>query len=133
VFCSLIGLIDYSILPNALNKTMINYHNKRFRPIQNTNNGETSAETIFHYVQEGAILSAEYAGGKITKGHLIGLVDEHGVIDMRYHQVNNQGELMTGVCRSVPEVLPTGKIRLHESWQWTSGDESQGSSVIEEI
>jgi hypothetical protein len=112
---------------------MINYHNKRFRPIQNTNNGETSAETIFHYVQEGAILSAEYAGGKITKGHLIGLVDEHGVIDMRYHQVNNQGELMTGVCRSVPEVLPTGKIRLHESWQWTSGDESQGSSVIEEI
>jgi hypothetical protein len=112
---------------------MINYHNKRFRPIQNTNNGETSAETIFHYVQEGAILSAEYAGGKITKGHLIELVDEHGVIDMRYHQVNNQGELMTGVCRSVPEVLPTGKIRLHESWQWTSGDESQGSSVIEEI
>lgn len=112
---------------------MINYHNKRFRPVTNTENGETSADTIFHYRQEGAILTAEYTGGKIRKGHLIGLVDEHGVIDLRYHQVNERGELMTGICRSVPEVLPTGKIRLHESWRWTSGDSSMGNSVLEEM
>ena len=34
---------------------------------------------------------------------------------MRYHQVNDRGELMTGVCRSTPEVLPDGRIRLHET------------------
>lgn len=111
----------------------MNYHNKKFRPVQNTENGETSAETIFHYKQEGNILTSEYAGGKIVKGHLIGLVDEAGAIDMRYHQVNDQGELMTGTCQSKPEVLPNGKIRLHETWRWTSGDESAGSSIIEEI
>lgn len=111
----------------------MNYHNKKFRPVQNTENGETSAETIFHYKQEGNILTSEYAGGKIVKGHLIGLVDEAGAIDMRYHQVNDQGELMTGICQSQPEVLPNGKIRLHETWRWTSGDESAGSSIIEEI
>jgi hypothetical protein len=33
----------------------------------------------------------------------------------------------------VPEVLPDGKIRLRENWQWTSGDFSEGESVIEEI
>jgi hypothetical protein len=52
---------------------------------------------------------------------------------MRYHQVNEQGELMTGTCRSKPEILPDGRIRLHETWRWTSGDGSEGSSIIEEI
>lgn len=111
----------------------MNYHNKSFRAIENTENGETSSETIFHYIQEGNILTSNYSGGKIVKGHLIGKVDENGVIDMRYHQINTAGELMTGFCRSTPEVLPNGKIRLHETWQWTSGDLSKGTSIIEEI
>lgn len=112
---------------------MINYHNKTFRPISNTENGETSAETVFVYQQTGNILTSEYSGGKILSGHLIGLVDDAGNIDMRYHQVNDKGEIMTGICQSRPEVLPDGRIRLHESWQWTSGDFSKGESVIEEV
>lgn len=112
---------------------VINYNNRKFRAVQNTENGETSAETVFHYCQEANILSAEYAGGKIIKGHLIGLVDEVGNINMRYHQVNSLGELMTGICQSKPEILDNGKIRLHETWEWTSGDRSRGESVIEEI
>jgi hypothetical protein len=111
---------------------MIDYNNKIFRPVSNTENGETSNETIFLYKQMGNILTSEYSGGKIVKGHLIGLVDENGVIDMKYHQVNEKGELMTGVCTSKPEILTNGKIRLHESWEWTSGDKSKGQSIIEE-
>ena len=111
---------------------MIDYNNKTFVPTQNTENSETSAKTIFHYKQNGNILTAEYAGGNIKQGHLIGLVDESGAIDMRYHQVNNKGELMTGICKSRPEIMDNGKIRLHESWQWTSGDQSTGESIIEE-
>ncbi|WP_413513609.1 n-acetylglutamate synthase [Myroides odoratus] len=111
---------------------MINYNNKTFRPISNTENGETSKDTIFHYQQEGNILTSEYKGGKIKKGHLIGLVDESGNIDMRYHQINTDGELMTGICKSTPEVLQNGKIRLHEVWTWTSGDQSKGTSILEE-
>jgi hypothetical protein len=111
---------------------MINYNNKIFRPIQNTENGETTSETVFVYKQNGHILTSDYSGGKIIKGHLIGLVDETGKIDMRYHQVNDKGELMTGVCTSIPELLPNGKIRLHENWEWTCGDRSKGRSIIEE-
>ena len=48
----------------------MNYNNKIFRPISNTENGETSNETLFHYKQVGTILSAEYSGGKIKQGHL---------------------------------------------------------------
>ena len=112
---------------------MIDYNGRRFRPVQNTANGETSVETIFHYHQEGKVLTSTYSGGRIISGHLIALVDEDGGIDMRYHQVNDRGELMTGTCRSLPELLPEGRICLHESWQWTSGDGSSGSSVLEEI
>jgi hypothetical protein len=111
----------------------MNYNNKKFRPISNTENGETSGETVFHYKQNGNILTSEYFGGKIKYGHLIGLVDDYGKIEMRYHQVNDKNELMTGICTSKPEILENGKIRLHESWKWTSGDQSEGQSIIEEI
>ena len=112
---------------------MINYNHKSFRPIQNTDNGETSPETVFYYKQEGNIISSEYKGGKIIYGHLIGLVDKEGCIEMSYHQINSNNEIMTGKCFSKPEILINGKIRLHETWQWTSGDLSTGTSIIEEI
>ncbi len=111
----------------------MNYNNKKFRPVSNTANGEISEQTIFHYKQSRNILTCDYQGGNIVKGHLIGLVDTDGNIDMRYHQINKKGQLMTGICKSRPELLPSGKIRLKEDWQWTSGDKSKGNSTIEEI
>ncbi len=112
---------------------MISYHNKKFRAIANSVNGETSSDTIFHYFQEGNVVTASYSGGQIISGNLIALVEEKGCLNMRYHQVNTKGELMTGICFSTPEILPNGKIRLHEEWEWTSGDRSKGESILEEI
>lgn len=74
----------------------MNYNNRRFRPVENTENEETSRETIFEYKQNGNILTSEYSGGQIICGHLIGLVGEDGVIEMRYHQINTKGEMMKG-------------------------------------
>lgn len=106
----------------------MNYNNKRFSPVVNSASGETTRETIFEYIQEGSVLTAEYQGGHILRGHLIGLVDEEGNIEMRYHQVNKDGKLMTGICFSKPEVMDNGKIRLIENWQWTSGNISTRDS-----
>lgn len=111
---------------------VINYNNKVFRPVSNSDNGAVSGDTSFHYQQSGRIVTAEYSGGDITMGHLIALIDAAGCLDMRYHQVNKSGALQTGVCHSTPEILPDGRIRLKERWQWTSGDHSHGSSVVEE-
>jgi hypothetical protein len=52
---------------------------------------------------------------------------------MRYHHVDDNGELKTGKCKSKPEIMPNGKIKLHEEWQWTCGDESRGSSIVIEV
>ncbi|WP_405411938.1 n-acetylglutamate synthase [Maribacter sp. Asnod1-A12] len=111
----------------------MNYNNKIFRPVSNSDNGETSVETLFKYKQKDTILTSTYSGGQIVEGHLIGLVALDGTIEMRYHQVNTKGELMTGSCVSKPEIMDNGKLRLHETWQWTSGDYSKGNSILEEI
>lgn len=114
-------------------KSLINYNDKKFRPVLSSDNAETSQDTTFHYFQSENILHASYSGGSIIKGTLIGIVHPDGKIDMRYQQINKKHELMTGKCHSVPEILPDGRIRLHEKWQWTSGDCSEGESVIEEV
>jgi hypothetical protein len=112
---------------------MINFDNKRFHSVSTTTNGDVTGETIFEYQQAGEVVSATYAGGAIEFGHLIGLIDSEGVLDIRYHHLNTLGMLMTGICRTIPELLSDGRIRLHETWKWTSGDESEGVSVLEEI
>jgi|SRR5690625_331140 len=111
----------------------MDYHGKKFKAISNSSNGEITEETIFEYVQSGRILTCEYSGGNIVKGHLLGYVDDAGKIDMRYHQIDSEGVIKTGICHSNPEIMENGKIRLHEDWRWTSGDHSTGQSTLEEI
>lgn len=110
---------------------MINYDGRVFRPVSNVN-GEVSGETVFTYRQEGRIVWASYAGGAVASGHLLGTAGDDGRLEIAYHQVNVAGELRTGMCRSTPEMLPDGRLRLHEAWRWTTGDGSEGTSVVEE-
>ena len=112
---------------------MINYNGKTFRLVNSTVNGQVNNETLFYYTQKGNIVSAQYNGGGIVNGHLIAVAAADGKLDMRYHHINNNGEIMTGICLSEPELLPNGKIRLHEKWRWTCGDKSSGISIVEEI
>ncbi|NRB61871.1 MAG: n-acetylglutamate synthase [Saprospiraceae bacterium] len=112
----------------------INYHNKKFRVISNSDHGEVTLDMVFHYEQTNNILTCSYHGGQVLKGHLIGTVDpSSGHIDMYYHQVNTAGQIMTGRCESTPEIMANGKIRLYEVWQWTSGDKLKGTSVLQEL
>jgi hypothetical protein len=111
----------------------INYDNRAFKSVSNSESGEVSSETIFHYHQKGNLVWAEYAGGEIVFGNLIAKIINGDSLEMRYQHLNKQGELMTGKCFSKPEILPDGRIRLYEKWQWTCGDFSNGESVVEEV
>lgn len=84
-------------------RVAFNYQGKTFRPVVNAANGEVTDATSFHDEQSGDIVTAAYAGGSIVYGHLIALVEADG------------------------------RLRLHETWQWISGDQSQGTSTIEEV
>jgi hypothetical protein len=111
----------------------INYDNRMFRTVANTPNGEADDRTIVEYRQIDDIVWATFGGGRIRFGTLLAKMGPRGQLDMRYQQINQAGEIRTGTCRAVPEVLPDGRIRLHEQWEWTSGESSKGESVMEEI
>jgi hypothetical protein len=111
----------------------LNLEGKQFRPVANVENGDVGDGTIFHYFQDGDQVWADYAGGAVVKGHLMGKVMLSGLLEFAYHHINSDGEIMAGQCRSTPEVLPDGRLRFHEDWQWLTGDQSRGTSIIEEM
>ncbi|CAB9496732.1 expressed unknown protein [Seminavis robusta] len=114
-------------------KPSISLEGRRFGAVDNTGTGEVSDQTIFHYHHKQDLIWATYAGGSIRFGTLTGLMLPDGSLDFRYNHVNMKNEMMTGQCRSTIEILTDGRVRFHERWQWTSGDKSSGTSIIEEL
>ena len=110
-----------------------NLEGKIFQSIQNTENGEVSSETLFHYHQTEDIISADYEGGSIQKGHLLGKMLANGNLEFVYHHIKLDGQLMIGECTSVPTLLADGRLQYSETWQWLTGDSSDGRSEIVEI
>jgi len=110
----------------------IDLNNKKFKSEGNSKNGEVSDQTIFHYFQKDEIIWAEYSGGEILKGSIIGkIIDNH--LEFVYQHINKKNELMTGNCKSYPEHTKSGKIKLKEMWKWTCRDNSSGKSILIEI
>jgi hypothetical protein len=110
----------------------MDYDGRIFRSVANSSGGDVDRETTFHYHQTGQVVWATYAGGAIAFGTLLAHADEAGNLDMRYQHLSVDGEFKSGRCRSRPEMLADGRVRLHEQWQWTDGADGTGSSVIEE-
>ena len=103
---------------------------KFFTAVENSGSGEVSDKTVFCYHQKGNVIWAEYSGGSVVKGFLIGTMDEKHHLHFNYQHMNADGELRTGSCDSEPQI-ENGKLRFNEKWKWTMGEE--GTSVIEEI
>ena len=114
-------------------KMTINYDDRYFKSVSNSETGEVDQNTIFHYRQVDDAIWATYKGGQIKIGTLVAQIKPCGSLEMRYNHINSKNEIMTGKCKSKPEILPDGRLRLHETWEWTSGDFSTGNSIIEEF
>ena len=101
-----------------------------FTAVENSESGEVSDQTIFCYHQKGNMIWAEYSGGSVAKGFLVGTMDKNRGLHFTYQHLNNAGELKAGACDSKPRE-ENGKLRFYEQWQWTTGE--AGTSIIEEI
>jgi hypothetical protein len=109
-----------------------NYDGRRFR--------STAAETaagadrpIGHYHQSGDLVWAEFAGGAVRAGRLLGRCSGDGTLTLSYSQVMTDGQVLSGACVTTPQVLPDGRLRLRESWRRFDGSGYHGISYIEEI
>lgn len=94
---------------------MPKYDGRVFVSLENTENGEVDERTRFAYHQNGFSVWADYAGGDIVRGHLVGTTDEDGRLHFLYHHLNTAGELRAGECNSIPQKLPDGRLRLRET------------------
>lgn len=104
---------------------------RTFAGIANTGDGEVGRSTRFHYRESDGVISAEYAGGDIQRGYLVGTRDGD-VLHFRYVHLATDGTTSSGRCTSTVDVLDDGRLRLHESWAWESRAGS-GNSVAEEV
>lgn len=108
------------------------YDGKRFRSAA----AETAAGgnvPVGHYHQAGDLVWAEFFGGKVVRGSLVGTCDQTGVLSLAYCQVLASGEVVAGECTSTPELLPDGRIRLREEWRRHGAAGGSGVSYIEEM
>lgn len=102
---------------------VIDLNGKRFKALANS-------ETVFNYYQDEQIIWANYSGGEIVKGSLIGKVIDSDSFEFVYQHLNNQNELLTGKCTSFPKMNSESKIEISEEWQWTCSDFSTGTSTL---
>jgi len=111
----------------------MNFDQRRFFCASTTPNGDCGVETKFLYRQQGARVWALYDGGRVRLGSLIAGGDARGRLEMRYQHADASGRICPGRCTANPELLPDGRLRLHEEWQRTSGDLAQGWTIMEEL
>lgn len=113
--------------------TKLSLDNRVFVPVENTENGVVSGKTRFHFWQQGIVFYADYFGGDVREGHIIGQFNEDGAGDMLYHCLTTNRELKAGKAIAKFSKLPDGRLSMALEWQWISGDASTGQSRYEEI
>ena len=107
----------------------LSYDGRVFRSIE-ADPAETDVPTG-HYHHDGDLVWAEFAGGRLRTGRLVGTCAPDGTITAAYCQVAADGSVVAGEVVSKPEVLADGRVTLAERWRRADG--STGISHIEEI
>lgn len=106
------------------------YDGVRFRPVD-AERAPGAPSTVGLYRSRGGEVWAEFSGGSVRTGRLVGTTRPDGTIDGAYCQVYLDGSSAAGTLVSVPDRLPDGRMRLHEHWRRADG--CSGVSVIEQI
>jgi len=108
-----------------------NFHNKTFKLVQNSSEGEVTSDTIFHFQQNEDIVTADYHGGTIAHGKIIALL-KNDKLEMRYHCITVDDELKAGKAIAEISILCNGRMQLSLEWEWIDRAGS-GQSVYLEI
>ncbi|MCM2392433.1 hypothetical protein [Streptomyces albipurpureus] len=100
-------------------------------PVADQAPGQVGTSTRFAYHERDGRIWAEYEGGDVVQGFLVG-TREADRIDFRYVQLKTDLSTSSGHCVSTVVELPDGRVRLDETWEWES-QEGSGTSVVEEV
>ncbi|MGY2259461.1 hypothetical protein [Pseudomonas sp. SDO55104_S430] len=102
-------------------------NNRRFTVAGNPQ-GLSGAGTVFHYRVEGNAISSSYEGGRIRMGHQVGRVTGPESIELLFHCLTTEGEMLAGWSRGAVGVDVEGRTTLSFVWGWLSGATGGGES-----
>lgn len=106
-------------------------HGRRFRALSQSSGGEVGDGTVFTYHEVAGEIWAEYSGGTIRRGYLIG-VRNGDQLTFRYAHLNADGDTSSGRCATQICATENGRLQLHETWAWESRP-GTGTSILEEL
>lgn len=101
--------------------------------IKTADNGVVNAETIFLFSEKEGTISAEYSGGKIRLGFLVGKFLTDNQITFSYCQIQKDGTLDNGVSMCDIAKNEKDKITLTEHFEWKSRPGEFGTNVFQEL
>lgn len=107
-------------------------NDRRFKVAGNTH-GLSGAGTVFHYQVKGNAISGTYQGGRISTGHQVGRVTGADTIELLFHCLTTEGELLSGWSRGTVGVDHAGRTTLSFVWGWLSGATGGGESSYVEL
>jgi hypothetical protein len=95
--------------------------------------GVVNHETVFHFSQQDDVVTADYAGGKILRGFLVGKINEENQLDFSYCQLQVDGKLDNGASHCEVSTNENGKVILTEHFEWASRSDEYGTNVFQEL
>ncbi len=107
--------------------TKVNFNNRQFSLVENSEKGTVNSDTIFEYKQDKELVTANYYGGSVKYGKIIAILNGD-TLDMRYQCVTSENELKTGKAIAKISFSEEGKIILTLSWEWLDEKNAKGIS-----
>jgi len=102
--------------------------NRVFVPVENTGNGIVSGHTRFYFWQEGEAFYADYFGGDVREGHIIGHITKDTPGDMTgemlYHCITTDRRLKAGRAHVIFMLIDDIRLAMDIDWEWIAGFET---------
>jgi hypothetical protein len=92
--------------------------------------GDVGPATVFRYRERDGAIEADYAGGTIRAGFLVG-TREGDELRFRYVQLRTDGTTAGGRCTSQIVEVDDGRLAMDETWAWESEPGDGTSRVVE--
>lgn len=103
----------------------LNLNDKTLRIVEHHHSDKNiTTKTVFRFEQSGNIVSADYAGGGIRHGKLVG-VAKGNKVKHRFVQVTHNGEIQSGTGEYEVRISPAKKLLLRDTWHWDDGGSSE--------
>jgi len=111
--------------------TNINLNNLTMNAVETDENGVIDFDTIFNFHQQGEHVYAEYHGGKIEHGYLVG-INKNNILEFRYCQLESGGILNGGSSTCELRLSDDSLVQIIENFVWESRPGS-GRNVMQEL